>query len=435
MKVLVSAYACNPTRGGEEGFGFNWLWQWHQLGNDVWCLTAPGGRADLEAHLARHLPGPARLHLVYVPVPAWVDYLYRWQFGVYLHYLVWQYRAWRAARRLAPPGGFGLVHHATYGSLQMATWLWRLGRPLVVGPLGGGQRAPAAFRRYLPDWFQTETLRNAVGRLLVAFDPNVRQSLRRAALVLATNTETAAEIRRLGGARVEMFLDSGLPAGYLPAAFPVRVEAPVLRLLWLGRLVTRKALPLVLEALAQVAPRVPFHLTIVGDGVLGPQLPALLARHGLADRVSWRGTLPWAAVRAEFLTHDVFLFASLRDSFAAQLLEAMGAGLPLITLDHQGARDFIPAAAAIKAPVTTPAETVAALARAVEYCHDHPAERLAMGRAGYSFARTQTWAARGRRMQLLVNDLLGPAPAPAQPGPAPATRVAEPVERALAARG
>ncbi|WP_071892449.1 glycosyltransferase family 4 protein [Hymenobacter sp. PAMC 26628] len=416
MRLLLSAYACAPNRGGEEGNGFNWMQQWRQLGHEVWCLTTPNGRADLEAYLVQHLSPAerARLHLVYVAVPGWVEYLYRWQFGVYVHYMVWQYLAWRTARQLAPPEGFDLVHHATYSSLQMATWLWRLGRPLVVGPLGGGQRAPAAFRRYVPDWFKTETLRNAISQLLTACDHNVRQSLRRAALVLATNTETATEVRRLGAPRVEMFLDSGLPAGYLPAAFPERAAAPVLRLLWLGRLVTRKALPLVLEALARVAPRVPFHLTIVGDGVLGPQLPALLAQHGLTDRATWRGTLPWPEVRDAFLTHDVFLFASLRDSFATQLLEAMGAGLPIITLDHQGAHDFIPRAAAIKAPVDTPAETVAALARAVEYCYDHPAARVAMGRAGYAFACTQTWDARGHQMQRLASGLLDASPMPAK---------------------
>ncbi len=421
MNVLVSSYACNPTKGSEEGIGFNWMWQWLQLGHEVWCLTTPVGRADLEAYAAQHLAPAdrARLRLVYVQVPAAVQYLYRWQFGVYAHYLAWQYLAWRTARQLAPPGGFDLVHHASYGSLQMATWLWRLGRPLVIGPLGGGQQAPPAFRRFLPDWFKTETLRNFIGKLLVTGDPNVRQSLRRADLVLATNTETATAIRALGGRRVEMFLDSGLPAGFLPAEFPARPAAPVLRILWLGGLVTRKALPLVLEALTLVSPRVPFHLTIVGDGVLGPQLPGLLAQHGLTDRVTWRGSLPWAEVRAAFLTHDVFMFASLRDSFATQLLEAMGAGLPIITLNHQGARDFIPAAAAWKAPVTTPEETLAALARAVEECYDDPARRVAMGRAGYAFASTQTWAARGQRMQQLVAGLPGRrAPVPAA---APAT--------------
>ena len=406
MNVLISAYACNPTRGGEESFGFNWTQQWHALGHEVWCLTTPQGRPDIEAHLAKNPLQRERLHMVYVPVPRLINYLYRWQVGVYLHYMVWQYLAWRTARRLASTTSFDLVHHATYGSLQMASWLWRLKKPMVIGPLGGGQRAPRAFRAYLSDWFKTETMRNVIAWLLTTFDPNVRQSLCHADLVLATNTETAEAARRLGGRRVEMFLDSGLPESFAPTEFLVRTEAPVLRLLWLGRLVTRKGLPLVLEALAQVAPHVRFHLTIVGDGVQGAELPGLIERHGLAGRVTWLGALPWAQVREVFLSHDVFMFASLRDSFAMQLLEAMAMGLPVITLDHQGAHDFIPAAAGLKAPVTTPAATVAALARAVEFCYNYPEQREAMGRAGYAFAQTQTWPARSMRLQELAHHLL-----------------------------
>jgi glycosyltransferase involved in cell wall biosynthesis len=381
--------------------------QWHQLGHEVWCLTTPQGRTDIENHLVNFPLQRERLHFVYVPVPKVINYLYRWQFGVYLHYMTWQYLAWRTAQRLAPTAQFDLVHHATYGSLQMASWLWRLKKPLVLGPLGGGQRAPVAFRRYLPDWFKTETMRNVMSKLLVTFDPNVRQSIRRADIVLTTNTETAEEARRLGGQRVEMFLDSGLPASFLPAKFPVREKAPVLRLLWLGRLVTRKGLPLVLEALSQVAPHVPFHLTIVGDGVQGPQLAELIQTYGLEGRVTWLGALPWAEIREVFLSHDVFMFASLRDSFAMQLLEAMAMGLPIITLDHQGAHNFVPAAASLKAPVTKPVQTAAALARAVEYCYEHPEQRVAMGRAGYEFAQTQTWPARSQRLQALAGDIVG----------------------------
>lgn len=406
MKVLLSAYACNPTKGGENGIGYHWAQEWLRHGHEVWCFTRPDERADIEAYLAEN-PAPEtykKLHFVYVAVPEWVDYLYRWQFGVYLHYMVWQYQAWRAARQLEVTVGFDLIHHATYGSLQMASWLWRVGKPLLIGPLGGGQQTPRSFRTYIPDWFKSETMRNTISRVLMAGDRNVRQSIRHAALVLVTNQETAAKVRALGARRVELFLDSGLPESFLPAQFPVREPASQLRLLWLGRLIHRKALPLVLDALAAVNSRVPFHLTIVGDGPVEAELPELLRQRGLTERVTWRGRLPWAAVREEFLTHDVFLFASLRDSFASQFLEAMGTGLPIITLNHQGARDFIPADAAIKVPVTTPNETVTGLAHAVEYCYDHPERRVAMGQVGYAFARTQSWPVRSQRAMQLIEE-------------------------------
>ena len=405
MNVLLSAYACNPQFGGESNNGFHWAWELAARGHRVCCLTTPSGQAAIEAHLAAHAhePAAARIEMVYVAVAAWVQFCYRWQFGVYLHYLVWQYRAWRTARRL--PQEFDLVHHATYGSLQMGSWLWRLGKPLVFGPTGGGQRAPQAFRGYMPNWFKTETLRDLIGWALMTFDPNVRQTMRHASLVLVSNRETADLARRLGARRVELFLDTGLPESFYGQQYVERAPQPELRLLWLARLYPRKALPLVLEALAQVRPEVRFHLTIIGDGPMGPLVPGWIRQYGLQDRVTWRGEVPWPQIRAEMLAHDAFLFGSLRDSFASQFLEAMACGLPIITLDHQGARDFIPSSAAIKAPVTTPAETSAALARAVELLATAPIRRVAMGRAAYQTALTHTWPARVARFSALLESL------------------------------
>lgn len=427
MNVLLSAYACNPSYGGEDGFGFHWTWQTAQQGHRVWCLTNPAGEADIKEYLTQHsaeIPN-GRLQFTYVRVPNWVEFLYRWQFGVYLHYLVWQFLAWRVARRLDAQVNFDWVHHATFGSLQMGSWMWRLGKPLIFGPVGGGQRAPKAFKQYLPNWFKAETMRNAVGWLLMHLDPNVRQTLRHASVVLATNSETADLARRMGARRVELFLDSGLPEDFFLQDYHVRQPQPTLRLLWVGRFFPRKALQLVLEALGQVSKQVQFHLTIIGFGEQEALLPGWLTEYGLDQHVTWRGQQPWPQVREALLEHDAFMFGSLRDSFASQFLEAMASGLPIITLDHQGAHDFIPDSAGLKVPVTTPAATAAALARAVEYFYHHPTEREAMGRAGYAFARTQTWGAKADHLQNLALGLLRPRPVPSVATPAPSAMEAD----------
>ena len=402
MRILLSAYACDPTHGGEDGNGFHWAWELAVRGHEVRCFTTVWGRANIEVHLAGLAePGPAGLRFEFVAVPGWVEYLYRWQFGVYLHYMVWQYRAWRAARPHDARQAFDLVHHVTFGSLQFASWLWRLGRPLIFGPVGGGQIAPKLLRRYLPDWFKTETMRNAIGWLLVRFDPNVRHTLRRAVLVLAANRETVALARRLGARRVELAMSTALPVSYFPLEYPLR--APLagrpLRILWLARMFPRKGLHLVLEALGRVAADVEFHLDIYGEGPVVALLPGWIAAAGLHDRVTWHGNAPYSTVRTAYLTHDLFMLCSLRDSYAAQYLEAMALGLPILTLDHHGATDFIPKEAGRKIPVASPEATAAALARAVEHFYRYPAELAQMGRAGYAYARQHSWPA-------LVDNLL-----------------------------
>ena len=319
------------------------------------------------------------------------------------------------ARTVHRQHGFDLVHHVTFGSLQFASWLWRLRRPMIFGPVGGGQIAPKLLRRYLPDWFKTETMRNAISWLLVTFDPNVRQTLRRATLVLAANRETAVLARRLGARHVELAMSTALPLAYFPAAYPPRPPLPgrTLRILWLARLFPRKGLHLVLEALGRVDPAVHFHLDIYGDGPVAALLPGWIAAAGLQHRVTWHGNAPYATVRAAYQSHDLFMLCSLRDSYAAQYLEAMAMGLPILTLDHHGATDFIPNCAGVKVPVQSPEATASALARAVECLYHHPAKLERMGRAGYAYASQHSWPA-------LVDQLLShTTQAAASPHPVP----------------
>ena len=394
MKLLLSAYACNPTRGSEEGNGFNWVWESAALGHEVWCLTTPRGQADLTRHLAERTTEPAaqRIHPVYITVPKLVDYAYRWQLGVYLHYIVWQYRAWRVARQLDAQVDFDVVHHVTYNSLQMASWLWRLKKPLLLGPLGGGMKAPESLRRYLPDWFKTETVRNLISSLLTTFDPNVRQSMHHAALVMAANSDTGVLARQLGAPRVTLAMSAALPESFILKTYVPRppLAGRELRILWLARIYPRKGLHLTLAALSQVDKRVKFHLDIMGDGPVGHLVPGWIAEAGLQDRVTWHGSVAYDTTRAAYLNHDLFMLCSLRDTYANQYLEAMALGLPILTLDHHGAADFVPATAGIKVPVQSAEATTAALARAVEYLYDHPAELAQMGQAGIDFAANYT---------------------------------------------
>jgi len=105
-------------------------------------------------------------------------------------------------------------------------------------------------------------------------------------------------------------------------------------------------------------------------------------------------------VREAYLKSHVFLFTSLRDSIGAQVLEAMAFGLPVVTLDHHGARDLVPDAAGIKVHVGSRPDTVRALARAIDQLQADVVRRTSMGRAGYEFARGQSWPLTAKRMSV-----------------------------------
>jgi glycosyltransferase involved in cell wall biosynthesis len=388
VRILLSAFSCEHGRGSEPGKSWNWAYELACAGHDVWVLTIPDGKPANEAFLASR---PTRgLNFVYLDrpyMPAFTE-----PFRLLLQHIRWQWHALRIARDLDKQIDFDVVHHISFGSIQLGSQLWRLGKPFVFGPVGGGQVAPRGFRRYFRGGWAAELLRSVFVRYLTGALLAARSTVSNAGLVLVVNQETREWAERLGGRYIAYMVDGGIPRSLLanPSA---RCQADVdcLKILWVGRLLPRKGLLLALEALARIDSSCKFHCTILGDGIQGRYVREWIETLGLADRVDWRGQVPWHEAIQAYRNNDVFLFTSLRESEGVQLLEAMAGGAAIVTLDHQGPRLAVPDNAGVKVPVTTPQETVVRLAHALERLAREPNTVRGMSIAGMKWAAENTW--------------------------------------------
>jgi glycosyltransferase involved in cell wall biosynthesis len=403
MRILLSAYACNPDAGTEPGNGWNWAWHLASAGHDVWVLTSTEA-GDPRRERSRGVPN---LHFVEVAPSKVGDRVLRGAAAGNFRYVTWLGRSFRVARRLARSIRFDVVHHVTFGSLVWGTPLRRLPSPLVFGPVGGGQVTPRSLAPYLTRLAWLEAIRRVVLRPAMRLNPLAVRTLRDAVAVFVTNRDTERLARACGASRVLLVCDTSVPPWMSDAAAPSeREEYGPVRLLWVGRLLPRKGLPLALDALSRVETPTPWECIVVGGGPLGDDVPTWIERAGLGDQVHWVGSVPWHEVARHYREADVFLFTSLRDAFGAQLLEAAAFGLPMIGLDHQGMADLIPEDVAIKVPILDAAGTALALARAVESLIDDRGRRARMGEAAFRFARANTWAERIREVYSIVEPIV-----------------------------
>lgn len=154
--------------------------------------------------------------------------------------------------------------------------------------------------------------------------------VRRAGAVTVMNEEMAERVVAMGAdpSRVQV-----LPMGVDTAAFRVpRTPSPdgALRLLFVGRLVEKKGLAVLLDALRDV--EVPWRLTVVGDGPLRSSLEARAA--GLP--VDFVGQLGRTDLARTYAAHDVVVVPSVpaasgdKDGLPVALLEAMTSGCAII---------------------------------------------------------------------------------------------------------
>lgn len=388
MRVLVSAYACEPGRGSEPGVGWNWA---RELAaeHEVWVLTRANNRERIEAELQRRPHPPMRF--LYVDLPQWIRRWKRGQRGIHLYAYGWQVAARRVARDAHRRHRFELVHHITFASAFTPALTWLPGVPFVWGPVGGGVRVP--WRLVVgsgPRAVAYETLRSLRRVLARSFDPLLRMTWRRADLILVQNPETMAWLPRPYRERALIAPNAGVDAREIASRHP-RAGHDGLVAMAAGRLIHVKAFSLAVRALAGVVD-LPVRLLVAGEGPERMRLERLAQRLGVSDRVTFLGMLPREAFLDRLADSDVLLFPSLHDECPLVVVEAMSQGTVPIVLDVGGPATLVGSIGyVVPAGGRSPHEVVAELADAIRDAwgsDDLPRRRA----AAFDLARSLSWS-------------------------------------------
>jgi glycosyltransferase involved in cell wall biosynthesis len=224
--------------------------------------------------------------------------------------------------------------------------------------------------------------RTSLAALHWVLGPSYRRVLSAAAAVVPNSTSLGELMSRY---------HPGMPYQVIPnAAVDVpetrldqRASHEPVRLLCVSRLVPRKGLDILLEAMATLNDA-SVVLDVVGTGQQADPLRRLTASLQLEDRVRFRGALRHEEVLQLCATADLFVLPALSESCSMAIIEAMTAALPVVTTRVGGNLDLV--GDGINGLLVEPG-SVTELAAAVRRLATDREERLAFGRAGQARIR------------------------------------------------
>lgn len=311
MRVLMVNYEFPPFGGGTGMACANLLRELGARGDVVVDLVTSGPaaaveRVDFAPGITVHrLPTPKRdLHF--------------WRMS---ELAVWTGRALRYADRLRGAGSYDLCHCWASWPSGLIGWRMRRRLPYVVALRGSDVPGYSTRLRRLDP---------LVMRHLV------RRVWRGAARVVAVSKD----LRTLAlGTEPEACID------VIPNGVDVRRFTPGVaghgELLFVGRLIERKGVHLLVEAMRTLAPEHPaLTLTIVGDGPERSRLEAMVSEAGLDGRVRFRGFLAGADLIAAYRDAAIMVLPASSDAMPNVVLEGMAAGLAIVTT-RNGARELL----------------------------------------------------------------------------------------------
>jgi glycosyltransferase involved in cell wall biosynthesis len=243
-----------------------------------------------------------------------------------------------------------------------------------------------------PEWASTITGNHDSARKTARKDAELRE----ADLVFVASSFT---LRTLDAAPDFHAPVAVLPYGapVIPAAEAERTPSDALRVLFVGGLSQRKGLSYLFGAIRTL--RGAATLTVIGSP--GPRPCAALQRE-LAG-VRWLRSCPHSQVLAEMAQHDVFVFPSLFEGFGLVLLEAMAAGLPVVTTPHTAGPDLIDEG--VEGHIV-PIRSAEAIAEKLSELRADPARRRAMGEAARRRAMSFSWSGYGDSVAACVASAL-----------------------------
>jgi glycosyltransferase involved in cell wall biosynthesis len=297
------------------------------------------------------------------------------------------------------------------------------------------------FRRLRPDIVHTHTAKaGALGRVAAwaagvpltihtfhghvldgYFSPAVTGAFVRVERALARMTDCLvtvsprlkAEILAMGIGRPEQFevvplgLDLGRfrrPRPALPALrreLSLPEDVPLLGIV--GRLVPIKDHATLFEAMVHLSsgPQAP-HLVVIGDGEDRPRLERLVADLGLGNRISFLG---WRTDLETIVPEmDVVICASKNEGTPVALIEAMAAGVPVLSTDVGGVGDLVTHGTT---GWLVPSSDPAAMAHGIGELLSDADRRARLAAAGRAVALEQHHVAGLiRRVEALYTDLL-----------------------------
>jgi glycosyltransferase involved in cell wall biosynthesis len=367
LKILISAYACEPHKGSEPGVGWNWVKQIAKFA-EVWVITRKNNRAVIEEELKKN-PEP-NLHFEYVDLPNWLKFWKKGKRGYRLYYYLWQVFAYFKAKQLHKKVGFNISHHITFSPCFYFSFLAFLPIPFIWGPVGGVERYPKKFLAFFPFWaIISEMTRKAYIFLAFNIDPFLRLTLIKAKLILACDEDTKRFLQnklKKKGINKPIIKLSQIGV-YIDQINAVNNKDNKITFLSVGRLVPKKGTYILLNSFIRVAYKYPnIKYIICSNGPEKKRLIKLVRNANITEMVEFTGFVDGKELKSLYQCCDIFLMGSLQDSGGLVILEAMASGLPVICFDLGSPGEIITYECGIKISAMNLKQSIDDFARAME---------------------------------------------------------------------
>lgn len=403
--ILATAYAVNPYKGSEDGMGWNFVLQIARF-NKVIAITRENNRPHIEKYMTEN-PNSLyeNIQFLYFDLPYWMRFWKKGGRGAMLYYQLWQSGVVGFVQKQALE--FDVTHNLNFHNDWTPSFLWKLGKPFVWGPIGHHPAIPSQYLKpYAKKYALQDRLTWWVKQYFWKYSSALKKTVYHADHVMCMNSAVVESL--------ELVANYSICPSVATQDFGWNLEGKSndkFTLISAGRLVPLKGFDLTIEAFAAFLKELSTieqnncQLLLVGSGPEESFLRELVAKHQLQNHVQFIKWIERDQLMEKFKTSSAFLFPS-HEGAGMVVAEALSFGLPVVCLDNEGPGQFINSSCGFAIPHQGYEATVEALSNAVLTLYKDTEKRLEMSKAARNqFEQTFHWDRRGEQLEKIYASL------------------------------
>lgn len=335
MKILISAYSCEPNKGSEPQVGWDHLLNYLGKDNEVHLIT----RKNNFQSINKIIGTKQKLKIITFDLPEiilklkkniksfLVIYIFLWElfaiFKIFKHYGF---------------NKFDLVHKSTMLSYKYINFLSLYGKSSIIGPVAGAETYPISFlKNFTLKGKFIEIIRYIFLKITIYNPINIFMLLSYNKIYCA-NQDTIDAMPFL--LKPKCFLKKAIKVTKKDFEIPddINRESNLLNILYVGRVIELKGLIMVLKALKQLDTE-KYLFTIIGDGNDTNRLKKYSKNNNL--NVKFIGYVKRNELSMYYSNCDLFIFPSLHDSSGYSVLEAKLFNKKIICTKFGGPKHYV----------------------------------------------------------------------------------------------
>ncbi len=410
LRLLIVSENVSMRMGGESSLPFYYAKLFTERGVEVWIACHERVRAELTTSLP-HLASrtiyvrDSLLQKALFRISRILPFRIRDMVAGHMIHFSTQRRIRREALRLAQSRLIDAVLEPSPITPKGLSFMYKLGVPVVIGPMCGGMNFPPAFRRL--DSAPTRVIYQ-LGRAVASVMNRLFPGKLQADLLLVANTLTRDALPPGARGRIVQIYESGVDLGIWKPSQQQNNARDTVRFAFSGRFVDWKGIQYLIPAFRKAAAQDQrLCLDLVGSGgEFEHEVLALARDPAIAHRIRHHGWVTRERAAEILRDADVFVMPSLRECGGGAILEALALGKPVITTNWGGPADYVDETCGILVDPSDRDSFIDGLAAAMLKLARSPELRDKLGRGGVDRVKRDhlAWDAKADRVLELIHE-------------------------------